>query len=60
MEKPEGQNSADQPNLKETAIDGGSLVVSKRLPRARLGHHLTSPGADPEREDRGKHWTLLR
>ena len=32
-----------------------SLVVSNRLPKARLGHHLTSPEADPERKNSGKY-----
>ena len=55
-----GQGSGDQPNLKKTDTDYGSLGIWNRLPRARLGHHLTLPGAYPEREDSGKHWTLLR
>ena len=55
-----GQNSGDQPNLKETATDYGSLIISNRLPRARLEHYLPLPEADAEREDNGKHQILLR
>ena len=49
--KPAGQRSKDQPNLKETTTTCGSLVALNRLPEATLGHHLTLPEKDPERED---------
>ena len=50
------QNKEDQPGLKETATDCRLLVVAaNRLPRTRLGYHLTSSPVDPEREDNGKH-----
>ena len=48
------------PTLKERDTDCGLLIVVDRLPRVRLGHHQTLLGADPEREDSGKHWALLR
>ena len=40
----------DQPSLKETATDCGLLVPSNWLPKARLGHQLSSR-MDPEGED---------
>ena len=49
--KPAGQNSKDQPSLKETTTDCESFVASNRLPKARLGYQLTLPGLDPEGED---------
>ena len=52
--KPAGQNREDQSDQKGTATDCGSLVVVNKLPRARLGHHMTLPGEDPERENSGK------
>ena len=48
--KPAGQNSGDQPSLKERATDYGLLVALNRLSKARLGLQLTS-GTDPEGED---------
>ena len=45
--KPAGQKSRDQPSLKETATDCGSLVASNSLVNPRLGHQPTS-GMDPE------------
>ena len=48
--KPAGQNSGDQPYLKETATDCTLLVVSNRLLRARLGHHLTLLGGIQKEE----------
>ena len=53
--KPAGQNSGNQPSLEDTATDCGSHVATNRLTRARLGHHLIIPRADPEREGSGKH-----
>ena len=47
-EKPAGQNSRDQPNLEETGTDFGLLIALNRLPKARVGHQLTS-GMDPDR-----------
>ena len=36
--KPAGQNSENQPGLKETATDCGSLVALNSLPKAKLEH----------------------
>ena len=49
------QNHGDLPTLKETTIDYRSLVVSNRLPRIRLGHHLILPETDKER----RQWQTL-
>ena len=44
--------------MKETARDSRSLEVSNRLPKVRWGQHLTSPEADPERQNSGKYKKL--
>lgn len=43
--KPAGQNSGNQPNLKETDTDYGSLVVLNSLPKTGLGLRVTRGGS---------------
>ena len=47
--------TADYRLARLTTEGGRLLVASDRLPRARLGHQLTSPGADSERKDSVKY-----
>ena len=41
--------------MKDTAREYGLHVVLNRMPRTRLGHHMTLPGADLKLSDRKKY-----